>query len=118
MPTSARFPTNLLPYFPIHHTHHLILSDVEVYMAPDIATLFELRGLDFTAEERTRDRTVTRQLLSYRYSFTQDRTIYIPWWRKKEGQFMVGVRERNKVGRGRSTTPLTIFVLFDNVGPF
>jgi hypothetical protein len=87
-------------------------------MAPDIATLFNLRGLDFTAEERTRDRTVTRQLLSYRYSFTQDRTINIPWWRRKGGQCMVGVRERKKVGWGRSATPLTIFVLLDNVGPF
>ena len=81
----------------IHHTHHLILLDVEVYIAPDIATLFELRGPDSTAEERTWHRTVILQLLSSRYSFTRDSTVYIPWRRKKEGQcIMVGVRERKR----------------------
>jgi hypothetical protein len=63
---------------------------------------------------------VTHQLLSSRYSFTQDSTINIPWWRKKEGQWVVGVRERKRGmdGWGRSTTPLAIFVLLDSVGPF
>jgi hypothetical protein len=76
------------------HYNPIILLDTEIYIAPDISTLFEPRGPDFTAEERTRDRTVIRQRLSSQYSFSQDSTIYIPWWRKKPGQCMVGVREK------------------------
>jgi len=49
-------------------------------------------------EERTRDRTVTRQLLSSHYSLTQDSTIYIPWCgeRKQEKMWWECERERGK----------------------
>ena len=67
--------------------------DTEIHIALDISALFEPRGPDFTAEDRTRYRTVIRQLLSSQYSFSQDGTICIPWWRKKPGRCMVEVRE-------------------------
>ena len=63
-----------------------------IYIAPDISTLFEPCGPDFTADERTRDRTAIRQLLSSQFPILLQPKI--PWWRKKPGQY-VRVREKS-----------------------
>ena len=89
----ASFMTSYLrqklpPSSRVHYNPIILL----IYIAPDISTLFEPRGPDFTADERTRDRTAIRQLLSSQFPILLQPKI--PWWRKKPGQY-VRVREKS-----------------------